>query len=519
MIIALGVMLVTSLLLVAAFTAANGDIHLSHLDATQKQAYYAALSGVQEYEYKLEENPNYWQTCEGPAGTVPQPENAVERYEVTVLPASSRPKGVTACSKINPFESTIESKGLLAHTFRIEAVGCAGKVEFATCKEQSRSQVSTRKLVATFQVSGFLSYVYFTQYEITDPAALKENVAGCSHYRRQREELESREGFTCEKITWFSRDKNNGPVHTDDAAAICGSPEFGRKSKVPPTDVAEINGGIYDSGCGSGVAPIFNTPTKSFITGPELIPPESDTSLASYVKPENEFEGRTELELKGTTIKVTTLENKKKVENTIPWPTNNLIYVKSTQAGCTYEYDPKSSDTIKTAEEEESCGTVFVHGTYGESLTIGADRDLVINGNILPTGVSEGATPTGTTTLGLIATRYVRVYHPCGPETGEENGPRSLSNPWIYAAILSTSHSFLVDNWQCGKPLGKLNVEGAIAQKFRGPVGTFSGETIVSGYSKEYQYDDRLATEEPPYYLSPLKTGWRIARETAPEGG
>ena len=50
-------MLVTSLLLVAAFTAANGDTQLSHIDLTQKQAYYAALAGVQEYEYKLEANP------------------------------------------------------------------------------------------------------------------------------------------------------------------------------------------------------------------------------------------------------------------------------------------------------------------------------------------------------------------------------------------------------------------------------------------------------------------------------
>src|ERR1035441_1672313 len=55
MIIAIMVMFVSSLLMVAAFTAANGDIHLSHIDLTQKQAYFAALAGVQEYEYGLGE--------------------------------------------------------------------------------------------------------------------------------------------------------------------------------------------------------------------------------------------------------------------------------------------------------------------------------------------------------------------------------------------------------------------------------------------------------------------------------
>ena len=95
-----------------------------------------------------------------------------------------------------------------------------------------------------------------------------------------------------------------------------------------------------------------------------------------------------------------------------------------------------------------------------------------------------------------------------------------MTEPFIYAAILSTSHSFTVDNYTCGAPLKKLTVYGAIAQKFRGPVGTGNGAgTNYSGYLKEYKYDSRLAAEEPPYFLSPLKTGWQISRLTATAGG
>ena len=54
-----------------------------------------------------------------------------------------------------------------------------------------------------------------------------------------------------------------------------------------------------------------------------------------------------------------------------------------------------------------------------------------------------------------------------------------MTNPWIYAGILSTSHSFIVDNFSCGEALGKLNEYGAIAQDYRGPVGT-SGGTATS---------------------------------------
>ena len=62
---------------------------------------------------------------------------------------------------------------------------------------------------------------------------------------------------------------------------------------------------------------------------------------------------------------------------------------------------------------------------------------------------------------------------------------------------------------------GKLNVYGAIAQNYRGAVGTTGG----TGYLKDYKYDGRLATDEPPYFLAPLKAGWKVIRETAPSAG
>ncbi|HEX5853879.1 MAG TPA: hypothetical protein VFY36_12400, partial [Solirubrobacteraceae bacterium] len=58
MILALSVMLITSLLLVAGYTATNGNIHSSHRDTLEKQAYYAALAGVQQFEYQMQANPN-----------------------------------------------------------------------------------------------------------------------------------------------------------------------------------------------------------------------------------------------------------------------------------------------------------------------------------------------------------------------------------------------------------------------------------------------------------------------------
>jgi hypothetical protein len=58
---------------------------------------------------------------------------------------------------------------------------------------------------------------------------------------------------------------------------------------------------------------------------------------------------------------------------------------------------------------------------------------------------------------------------------------------------------FIVDNYDCGSPLGALTVNGAIAQKFRGTVGTHSGPVVATGYVKDYTYDNRLTVREPPF--------------------
>lgn len=505
MIVTLGVLLVSSLLLVAAFTAAQGDVNISHQDTTEKQAYYAALAGVQQYEYQMQANPDYWESCDAPTETVAQ--EPAERYEVKPLMASTAPAGVTECMTSRPFESMIESTGAAANTFRIESTGYAG--------------TSKRSVVATFQVTGFLNYVYFTRYETEDPGLYNASKECAEKYYNERPKNYRGEPL-CSSIQFTSGDEVNGPMHTDDAADVCGEASFGRY-RHNPSDVVEINRGTYSLGYCSG-KPKYYTATGTYSKGNELIPPQSDSSLSRYVEPENEFTGVTHIVLNGTTneIEVTTATAKK----LIPWPANGLIYVRANpEEACKYAYKPTNSDNSTEQKAETGCGNVYVSGTYSKSLTVGAEGDVIINGNIYPTSVAGklGSAPTGTVALGLIANDYVRIYHPIEYKCtkygcGYSNGSGSLSNPWIYAAILSTKNSFVVDNYGSGSELGNLNVYGAIAQNYRGIVGT-SGGYSYTGYLKDYVYDERLAVDEPPYFLSPLNSGWRVVRETAPNAG
>jgi hypothetical protein len=118
--------------------------------------------------------------------------------------------------------------------------------------------------------------------------------------------------------------------------------------------------------------------------------------------------------------------------------------------------------------------------------------------------------------MGLVADNFVRVYHPvnnwrnANTDCDNNGGPGSIT---IQSAILALNHSFIVDNYYCGNPTGTLNVDGAIAQQFRGPVGTGSSSSISTGYLKNYTYNDRLRYREPPFFIDPVQSSWQIVRQ------
>ena len=223
LVITLGVMLITSLLLVAAFTADGTDVSLSHEDLTQKEAYNAAVAGVQNYEYRLQVNPDFWETCESLKASLPQ--EGSSSYEVKLLAAGTAAKGAK-CNTANPFEYAIQSSGRAANTFNVESTGYAGK--------------DKRSLIATFGVTGFLDYIYFTHFEDEDPQLhpSKSNpnkYEECAQFHAKRvEEAKTRGHGECGgNIEFAPEDAVKGPMHTDDAALVCGTTEFGRKGHVP----------------------------------------------------------------------------------------------------------------------------------------------------------------------------------------------------------------------------------------------------------------------------------------------
>jgi Tfp pilus assembly protein PilX len=483
-------MLVGTLFALAAWSSSNADTNPSARDRSSKQAYAAAEAGINYYMFRLGQDNAYWTNCDGvppPSSTEPNPVNlegasalrwrnvpgTTNRYAIELLeqniPSNVNPTG-TWCTTANSASTLLDSS---SGTLQVRSTGEAGGVR--------------RSIVATLRRSGFLDYLYFTDFETLDPQVTSSGQT-CNVYRRAgRSPL-------CSSIVFASDDAVNGPFHTNDDILTCGTPDFGRTA----ADNIEVSGPTpgYASGCGGPATPNF---LGTYTAGAKILSlPPSNSSLQSVAQPNYLFTGTTQITLNNASMTVT--NGGTTVTRSLDPPFNGVIYVKNGTCGASYS-------SPQTYNEPAGCGNVYVHGTTTRSLTIGSERDIIVTDNLLRSG---------NVLVGLIANYFVRVYHPvsgsCGDTASGPFGP-SINSVEIDAAILSLQHSFIVDNYNCGSPRGTLTVRGAIAQSFRGPVGT-GGSSISTGYVKNYNYDDRFKVANPPYFLDPVQSSWRKIRFT-----
>jgi type II secretory pathway pseudopilin PulG len=540
MLLALFVLVITTLLLGAAYFAVLNDSQLSRNDLDQARALAAAQAGIAQYSYDLNANPNYWQgvsgqACPAPSGTVGSVSSgSTERYVDAPLAAT----GQSACSTANPVATMIEASGPAAGTFRISSTGTSNNV--------------SRTIVAQYKRTSFLDYVYYTDYETLDPTAVPGSPGDCEAHWPNR-------GADCgPPIDFLPGDSINGPMHTEDTAAICGTgtyaagaappsagPVFGRTSADTIAMAGLSTENSYPSGT-SGLTEQLNSSQSNcklsydmvgtlVTNSPPLLPPPSNAQLLNVAQAGGSvYTGTTTIVLNGTTMSVTNDITGVTTSN-VALPANGVIYVQTALSPvCTEQYTPYTANAtyLNTNPNQTSCGNLYISGYYSSSLTIATDNDIIIDGNLYPTGTNISSqpppAPTGSALLGLVADNFVRIEHgvtsgrgaaqySCGSGNGVSNvASQSFSNIDVYAAILSVAHSFSVDNWDCGSALGQIYLWGALAQLYRGFVGSSgSGGT---GYLKNYNYDNRLQYAEPPYFLNPVSTAWSVRRQTECDG-
>lgn len=539
MFLTLMAMAVTALFVAAAFAAANGDLPQSAVSKDRKATYAAAEAGLAYYLNHLQQDPDYWTKCTAvpdPNPSEPSPVNlqwdgdgadprvwrtvpdSTSQYTIELLDTRTHPNGCVTTDQKSIID---ESSG----TFKVRFTG----------RPRSDSTLH-RSIVATFRRDSFLNFVYFTEYEDIDPDALADSTARTTAHskcaNRYRSQRQSDGCPAANEITFPTTDRVNGPLHTNDESLyVCGSPVFGRDKTIsgatmdPKSDTIEVRGPLpghlakpATTGCTDSA--VTNTPTGAFTPNAKYLGiPQSNQKLADVAQNAGRYyTGKTIIRLKGTTMDVTNYTAGGVATTTTDqaWPNNGVLYVDHAGA-CSNEYPTAAKYT-----ESAACGNVYVSGTYAKSLTIAARGDVIVRPTLnarldnFSSDANLTAVAGSDATLGLIADNFIRVGHRVQTVNGNCDNYGTASEPTvtnvrIEAAILSLKHSFIADNYHCGK-LGTLTVVGAIAQRYRGVVGTFSGTTIVSGFAKDYWYDDRFRYRSPPYFLSPLDSAWDVVR-------
>jgi hypothetical protein len=492
-------------------------------DQDSKSAIAAAEAGIEEYLSRLNADTNYWKTGNSDAGN----------------PAFGAGRAIPGTTGAGSF-----SYQLLSTPAQIAQNGLLRLRVTGTAAPAPDGRAVSKRLTVTMRPKSFLDYVYFSDVEVLDPAISGTNALCAKHYydsppRSARSD--------CGEIYWGTGDVVDGPFHSNDAVQINGGPRFlnqRTESSWPAIQNAPAGSRTWWTVIGS------NPPLPAFAPrySPPMALPVGNATLLSKVEPDVDgdgsvgpgcyYTGATRIVFQGTTMRVyspstsdprtpsrcldVTNRAYEQVKNIPP-----LIYVDGTTSTCTfglvgyprageqYTVGPSTAVAWRTGtpsggwSPNYDCtrGTAFVEGNADAQVTVAARDDVVVTNDLT---VADGTT--GSDIIGLVAGNFVWIYHPVN------NGGQNISSAvphTIQAAVLALRHSFILQNWDQGNPLGSLVIRGAMAQEFSGPFATGNGVTVINGFpDQSLVYDPRLAYLQPPFFLEPDSSPWTVTTIT-----
>ncbi|MEI8055787.1 MAG: pilus assembly PilX N-terminal domain-containing protein [Actinomycetes bacterium] len=496
----------------------------------------AAEAGVDDYISKLNADGTYWRYG--------NPANSYSATSTLSLPTGTAVN--TAFSGWTAIPGTT-TRGYFRYDIDNSQFTSQGILKL---RSSGKVGSKVRSVEVQIRRRGFIDYLYFTDFDTKDPAAY-ETIVGDSYTATQAEtncHKHSYEGRVdkingvntgCTSIRFIGSggvtDVIQGPLHTNDSFYTCGAPQFQGATSTSWNDPA---GKRYRKDTSCSGTPVFSGSGDPKYASQLTMPP-SNNSIRQEVDPTRTnpvgclYTGPTSIVLTSVgKMNVSSPWTKNGgaaycgVGNGLSLPANGVIYVQSVPATA----DAYTNSSPTTACKNSGAGNplgypqtndiskfpcnngdVFIEGTLKGQLSIAAENNIVITWHLDYAGGSSG-----TDLLGLMANNYVEIYHPiqCTSYSGAEcvsgtnliptGKTTTFTNSRVNAAVLSVNHSFRVENYRWGTSLGTLNITGALAQRYRGIVGSGS-----AGFAKNYVYDARLRYASPPKFLDPVQSAYQ----------
>lgn len=547
----LGIGIVLLVMVATSLGVASSGYKKARGDDDWNGALSAAYGGLDEYRSRLANDSRYYtygnpsapfSASSGSTLTLPAGAAVNPAFDIGASGTWTTIPGGTSSFRYEVDNSGYSASGIV----HLRVTGRAGE--------------RTRSIVADLKQKGFLDFLYFTDKETSDPQLRGEmtDPHPCDTYAWA---VPARPA-SCPTIQFGPMDVINGPLHSNDQLVICGSTFKGAvstSSSLSPnfTQPAGCSAPSFVGGAGPAYAPSLGMPpTNSEMKKETRRDLDIPRPGCLYTGPTTvTFNGNGTMTVVSPWTRFTNVSMTSGIPSanpaacgtpgtggnalggaggaTIPVPASNLVYVQNVPTDAA---DPNYSGQLPNgfactgtstfpgwsfqsisypaAGEAQPIGTsavnpayacrngdVYVRGGVGGAITVAAENYVYITGDLTYVDAQKDI-------LGLVATKAVQVWNP----RTSSGLLYTSANRTVQAAILSTAHTFTVQNYSVTPSRGTLTVLGAIAQKFRGPVATTSGGTIASGYAKNYSYDPRLRSAAPPKFLTPVSSTYGLTQ-------
>jgi hypothetical protein len=557
--VVIGTGMLMLVLVATSITVASNGLRKTDTEQDQNGALDAAYAGVEEYQSRLATDNSYYTY-----GNKDAPFSLATGSTKLTLPTGTAANAAFGIGLSGTWATVPQSTPIASYRYEVDNshYSANGSIRI---RVTGRVGESTRSIVADLKQSGFIDYLYFTDYEVQDPDLTGKTQCAVHMWEGRSSQ--------CTAIQFGSTDVVDGPVHSNDTLTVCGSKFLGKvTSSSTSTPIV-----ITPSGCNKGSYP--SGQTAPYLQPEVTMPPtnaqlkketRNDLTTSEVPLPGCLYTGPTvitftndgKMNIKSAWTKKTQVSETSGVASAAPaacgTPGNgnnglgsaagatidviasNVIYVQNvptlatdpnyssavpsgfactnsnagwslgtTQYPAVNEITPDGSSASKPAYGCKN-GDVFVKGVLKGAVTVGAENYIYVTGDLTYSDAAKDI-------IGLVGNNAVWVWNPMkSVTTGSGWYQTTTTKPLltdngrtINAAILSVAHTFQVQNYdQGGDARGTLTVKGSIAQTFRGPVGLVGG----SGYIKAYKYDTRFAYMAPPKFLSPVSSAYGVSQ-------
>ena len=567
-----GLGLVMLMLVGGAMTVSLRGIKSTSTNEDFNGALAAAYAGIEEYQSRLANDATYQKYgnpaapfTSGTGSTVNLPTGAATNPAFGIgtsgtwawIPSAVTGVNSTASYRYEIDNSDYQDIGVL----HLRSTGRVGEV--------------TRSIVADLKQDGFIDYLWFTNYEVSDPAYTGRGTIdsnGKNTCERYAYGSPARSDSTCGTIQFGTADVFGGPVRSNDRMRICQSTFHGPVITSSPTTPKFLT----PSGCSAptfdvGTGPTYESTIDMPPTNTELKKETRNDIAAEVPRPGCLYTGPTVITLlsNGQMNIVSPWTQKTRIAATVAGATSpsecgtpgtgtnglgnvtgatidvldlNILYVQAVPAvGSSDANAPATSampntnfSCTTTAGSANMPGWAFMNGSTAvarfpvasEIVPSGASSLVHYNcrgGDVYLKGVMNGQ-------MTIAAENYIYITGDVTYLDKQDDmlGLVGTNAVYVWNPVSNTSGNSLlagVTDREIDAAILSVAHTLQVQNYDRGQRGTLTifgaiaqkfrgsvGVAGTAGYTKDYQYDTRFRNTAPPKFLTPVSTTYGVTQ-------